>query len=170
MVTDALLQQKTKSIGEKNRGLRMSSPFAFAKRIGIVFTIEDVSKHNAVKHFIQELKNENKEVETLAFLPKGNDNHEFLFKFFTSKDFDLLGRLKNPYALEFIELPFDFLFCLDFVPNVFVNHILAQSKAKCRVGNYTDANKKQLELLIKPRAKKYELLNTDLLHYVKTFT
>ena len=170
MVPGAIIQHKTKIIGKKNMPLRKNISFAMATTIGVLFTIEDIGKHTAVKNFVNDLKHENKEIDILAFLPKGKDNHEFLFKFFTGKDFDILGRVKNPHVEEFINKPFDFLFCLDFAANLFIKNVLARSKAKCRVGNYSDTNQSQLELLVKPRAKKFEMLNTDLLHYAKTFT
>jgi len=169
MFSRMFIQYKTKRAGIKNMLFRKNISFGMAKKIGVLFTIEDVGKHNAAKKFINELKSENKEIEILAFLPKGRDNHEFLYNFFTKKDYSYFGKLNNDHALEFINTPFDLLFCLDFSANIFIQNILALSKAKCRVGNYSVTHQSQLELLVKPRAQKFELLNSDLLHYAKTF-
>lgn len=149
------LRNNTKSQLKKNKTLHSSTPFKKALSIGILFTVEDRSKHESLKEFIKKLEGEGKSVKVLAFLPEKKENYEFLFNYFTIKDISFWGNLISNDALDFANMPFDFLYCFDEEPSPIVLNLLARSKAKCRVGHYAEGQEQYYEFMIenKPGVK-----------------
>lgn len=142
------LKYKTTLILRKSNIPHVSIPFSKAKTAGIIFTVEDRQKHFAVKEFIRKLEADGKHVQVLEYLPEHTENHEFKFDFFTSKEVSFWGSITSPNAIQFAEAPFDFLFYLDQKPNPLLLHLLARSKAKCRVGQYWEEGSAYLDLMI----------------------
>ncbi len=139
---------RTQAALKKNKTARASNPYKQISRIGIIFTVEDKSKHNAVKELIQQLERDGKKVQILEFLPEKKINHEFKFDFFTAKDISFWGELTASNALQFAETPFDYLFYIDKESNPLVLHLLARSKAHCRVGKFHEAESPYFEMMI----------------------
>jgi len=139
---------RTETALKKNKTTRTSIPYKKAVSIGMIFTVEDKEKHEAIKEFISQLERDGKEVQVLEFLPEKKINHEFKFDFFTTKDISFWGDLNGTTALKFIEAPFDFLFCIDKESNPLILHVLARSKAHCRVGQFNDSENQYFELMI----------------------
>ncbi len=144
----AFLRYNTKNQLKKNKTLRSNTTFKKSAKVGVLFTVEDRSKHDLVKEFIKKLESDGKTVTVLAFLPEKKENFEFLFNYFTGKDISFWGNLNSSDALSFSTTPFDFLYCLDEVPNPMVLNVLARSNAKCRVGNHQEVNEPFFELMI----------------------
>lgn len=167
MVNRFYLRYRTKKTNGKNLPARHSINYRDAREIGILFTTDDIQKHNAIKTFIENLENDHKNVQTLTFLPKGKDNIEFKFDFFTKKEFGYWGTLENQKAKDFISKPFDFLFFLDDNLNPFNSYVLANSNSKCRVGRLGNGFDEYFELMIKPKSRKFSDLIDDLLVYIK---
>lgn len=84
----------------------------------------------------------------LEYLPKQKDNYEFMFDFFTVNDLSFWGKVESPDADKFIDTPFDYLFCIDNDTNPLVLHVLARSKARCRIGKYAEKCNPYFELMI----------------------
>jgi hypothetical protein len=139
---------RTESALKKNKTVRSSMPYKQASSIGIIFTVEDKQKHEAIKEFISQLERDEKKVQVLEFLPEKKINHEFKFDFFTIKDISFWGDLNAANALKFIDTPFDYLFCIDKESNPQILHVLARSKAHCRVGRFTDSENQYFEFMI----------------------
>jgi hypothetical protein len=146
-----LLRYNTNSQLKKNKTLRSSTAFKKAQLVGIIFTVEDKSKHDTVKEFIKKLETEGKTVKVLAFLPEKKENFEFLFDYFTKKDISFWGNLISHDALNFANQAFDFVYCLDEEPNPMVLNLLARSKAKCRVGKFKEGNETFFELMLESK-------------------
>lgn len=142
--------------------------FEKAKRIGILFTVEDKEKHETIKELIKDLEKNNKKVTTLTFLPKGKENYDFLFDYFTAKEFDFSGKIKSAAAIDFITEPFDFLFYLDLQPNLYTKYILSASKAKCRAGIYHEELERSLEFMFKEKDQQSDLKDiiNNLYYYI----
>ncbi len=148
-----------------------------AKSIGIIFNIEDINKHKAIKRFISMLEDDGKSVQVLSFLGKGRDNHEFLFEFITDEDITMWGSISNEVALKFIENKFDFLFHLDSKRLDIAENILSKCNARCRVGMPASESdhrinvEKFYEIIILPKKDvtiDYQL--DEILHYIKKVT
>jgi hypothetical protein len=128
------LKMRTDRLLKKNRADRSTVSYKKAAKIGIIFSVEDKPKHETVKELIRKFEHDGKQVEVLEFLPNNKDNYEFKFNFFSEKDLSLWGDITSADAINFSEIPFDFLYYLDTTPNPLVLNILARSQAKCRVG------------------------------------
>ena len=142
------LNISTKSQLKRNKTSRGSTAYESAKSVGIVFTIEDKQKHELVKELIKKLEQDGKKSTVLCFLPRDKQNYEFLFDFFTDKDFNFWGALTSVKALQFTGTTFDYLFYLDTDPNPLILNLLARSKAKCRLGSYWNEGRNFLEFMI----------------------
>jgi hypothetical protein len=147
----SLLKYNTSSYLKKNKTLRVSLPYKQALSIGIIFSVEDRTKHDEVKDFIKRLEQDGKQVQVICFLPKNKDNYEFMFDFFTDKDLSFWGRLNSANASRFADVHFDLLYYLDTTPNPFILNLLARSKAKCRVGKYWEKNQAFFEMMIESK-------------------
>jgi hypothetical protein len=144
----SFVHTRTKNQLKKNKALRQSIPYTQAGAVGIVYTIDDRAKHDAIKSFIHRLEKDGKKVNVIAFLPPKKENHEFLFDFFSAKDVSVFGALNSPLALKFADTPFDYLYYLDKEANPYILYILARSKARCRVGGFSENAKPFLEMMI----------------------
>lgn len=142
------LKLKTKSQLKRNKALRDNVPYNKAVTVGVIFSVEDKQKHDIIKDFIKRLEHDGKKVKVISFLPKNKENYEFLFDFFTEKDLTFWGNITSGNAITFSETAFDYLYYLDKEPNDIIMNLLAKSKAKCRVGKYTDTHQLYFELMI----------------------
>ena len=143
-----LLKFRTKSYLKKNKSSRSSIPYDQSAKVGIIFTIEDLKKHELIKAFIKKLEGDGKKVEVITFLPRDKQNYEFLFDFFTDKEISFWGHNTSDKAVRFSDIAFDYLFYLDTEPNPLILNLLARSKAKCRVGKYWEDTKSYFEFMI----------------------
>ncbi|MDH5599426.1 MAG: hypothetical protein OEY34_09885, partial [Cyclobacteriaceae bacterium] len=94
MISKSIIRYKTKSGSKKNSELRDSPSYRNSQLIGILFCVEDIEKHQSVKHLIKTFEHDNKKVQVLTYLPKDKDNYEFLFDFYSKKDFTFLGNFE----------------------------------------------------------------------------
>ncbi len=156
----SFLRRKTNSFLKRNKAIRASLPYKQAVSVGIIFTVEDKLKHDEVKEFVRHLEHDGKMVKVISFLPKNKDNYEFMFDFFTENDLSFWGNINSAGALQFAETPFDFLYYLDTTPNPLIMNLLAQSKAKCRVGKFWDNSQAFFELMIESKNGHKGLIET----------
>jgi hypothetical protein len=139
---------RTNSQLKKNKAVRANIPYKQAASIGILFSVEDRMKHDAIKELIHKFEHDGKKVQVMSFLPSKKENYEFMFDFFTVKDVSFFGQISSSHAVTFSETPFDYLFCLDETPNPMILNLLARSKAKCRVGKYHEISTPYFEFMI----------------------
>lgn len=167
MLNKKILSYKTRSLVTNNKVARRSISYGEARSIGIIFTIEDMKKHETIKRFIKQLEKDGKKIQVLAFLPKGRQNFEFLFDFFTVKDISFWGNFTANQVMEFAQKPFDFLFYLDTETNPLIKNILAMSKAKCRIGKFDQENNAVCELMIQASNGSTQELANEMYRYTK---
>ncbi len=166
-----MIQIKTRSYVKQKKKDRVTIGYDQAMHVGVIFTIEDEKKHEEVKKFVNDLLKEDKKVEVIAFLGKGKENHEFKFDFFTEKDFTFSGDIGGRQLITFTSKPFDYLICLDLKPNLYLENILARSKAKCRIGHYSGPGTSDFfELMISLNGQEPGLRNLyqQIFHYTKS--
>jgi hypothetical protein len=144
----SFLKYRTGSQLKKNKSIRANIPFREATTIGIVFTIEDRVKHELIKDFIHKLEHDGKKVQVMTFLPNKQENHDFMFDFFTMKDISFFGEITSYNTIKFADTPFDYLFCIDTESNKMIQYILARSKSKCRVGKFENGNEAYFEMML----------------------
>ncbi|MTI20565.1 hypothetical protein E1176_05995 [Fulvivirga sp. RKSG066] len=167
MLNKKLLSYKTKSIIKKSQVPRGSMAYNNAETIGLIFSIDDLHKHESIKRFIDRLSADNKKVEVLSYLPKKKENHEFLFDFFTVKDINFWGTFTSEKVEKFAKKPFDYLFYLDVESNPLIRNILAMSKAKCRVGRFSEENEPFCEMMIQTTDNSIDSLINEMYKYTK---
>ncbi len=142
------LKIRTQSLLKRNKTSRTSIPYKEAASIGIVFSIEDKTKHDSIKEFIKRLEADGKNVKSIAFLPKKKENYEFMFDFFTEDDLSFFGKNNSLQAAKFVDTPFDILYYVDSIPNAYLLNLIAQSKAKFRIGKFWADGHPYFELMI----------------------
>lgn len=160
MFKNKFLHYRTHSALKKNDSLRMSLPYQQAQSVGILFSVEDKPKHDAIKEFIKKLQLDGKKVMVLEYLPKQKDNYEFMFDFFTVKDLTFWGKIESPDADKFMDTPFDYLYCVDNDTNPLILHVLARSKARCRIGKYAEKCNPYFELMIEQNGSVKNLIES----------
>src|SRR5262245_42639330 len=90
----------------KTKSERVSVPYNEAKNIGVLFTVEDKSKHETVKEFIRKFEAEGKKVKVIEYLPSDKQNYEFKFDFFTENELSFWGKITSADAMKFVDIPF----------------------------------------------------------------
>ena len=150
---------RTESALKKNKTVRASMPYQQAMNIGLIFTVEDKEKHQDIKDFITRLQQDGKSVKVLEFLPEKRENYEFKFDFFTIEELSFWGNINSEAANTFANEAFDYLFYIDRTSNPLILHLLARSKAHCRVGKFNDAERQYFELMIEQNGSNRDLIN-----------
>lgn len=118
---------------------RASVAFTEAKTIALLFDATELDKREKVLKFAAALEKQGKQVKLLGFfnIKEATDNHAF--PNFNLKDLDLaLLPSKSEQAQEFMQRDFDILINLSLDETEPLEYIAAMSKAKFRVGPYTE--------------------------------
>jgi len=167
-VAEKLLRLRTNKLLKANRSKRETVSYEEVKEIGILFTIVDRDKHNAIKKLAKQFKEDGKKVEVLGFLGKGKENYDFLYNYISSADISALGKMTSGSAITFAQRNFDYLFYVDLHPNIYLENILAMSKAKCRVGIYEKNKNDFFDFMLNiSREKKISALIDQMYFYTK---
>jgi len=153
------LKIRTNSLLKRNKTLRANLSYKKAQSIGIIFSVEDKIKHDAVKELIKKFEHDGKSVQVIEFLPNKKENYEFLFDFFSDKDLSFWGNITSDSALKFSDTPFDFLYYIDGAPNPMILNLLARSKSKCRVGKFWEEGSPFFELMIESNGNMRALMD-----------
>jgi hypothetical protein len=160
------LDLRTKKALRNNHAIRATIPYSASKEIGILFTVEDTAKHQMVKNFIAKLQHDGKQVQVLEYLPRKKENPEFMFDFFTVEDLSFWGKINSETAEKFIKKQFDYLFIVDTQTNPLIYHLLAHSKAHCRVGKYNERSTPFMDLMIETNGSVQGLID-NMYEYTK---
>jgi hypothetical protein len=128
---------------------------ADARCIGIMYVLNDVADYDIVAGFVSRLQHERKEVKALGFVKNKILISRFLpklsYDFFSRKDVTWYYKPIHSKVRDFIEKEFDILIDLnlqDFFP---LKYISGLSKAKCRVGRYSESNMDFYDLMLEPK-------------------
>ncbi len=153
------LKLRTSMAVKKNRNSHGSVAWKKAQSVGIIFSVVDRQKHDDIKEFIRQLEHDGKKVKVLEFLPQKKENFEFLFDFFTMEELSFWGKITSTRALQFMTMPFDYLFYIDQEPNPLVLSLMAESKATCRIGKFTETDSVFYELMIEHKGTLKSLID-----------
>jgi hypothetical protein len=162
----SFLQMRTRKALRKNNSIRASIPYKQAQSMGIIFSVEDKQKHEDIKEFIRHLEQDGKKVSVLEFLPKKKENYEFLFDFFTIESLTFWGNIDSPPAKKFSQTSFDYLFYIDKESNPLILNLLAESKARCRVGCFHELESSYYEFMIEHKGTT-KMLTNSMYNYTK---
>jgi hypothetical protein len=146
---------RTSSWLRRNKAARSTTAYNTAVSIGVIFCIEDETLLPQFDSFIHKLQQDNKKVTVLAYFPQKITFYTYKYDCFTPQNISFWGNFNTDEVNSFVKKPFDYLFHLDDKPSTVVNGILAQSKAKCRIGKYAESNDPYYELMINTEKKDY---------------
>jgi hypothetical protein len=140
-----------KSLRETERDRRIIN-LNQARRIGILYSLDDIPDYDTVAVFVAELQHEHKEVKALGFVKNKNLVSRFLpklsYDFFSKKDVNWFNVPVHPKVKDFIQQPFDVLIDLSLKESLPLKYIAGHSMAHCRVGRFTDVNTCCYDLMI----------------------
>lgn len=147
MVFTPWLKRKTKLAQKANKDLRKSIAYSKAETIGIVYYNNDQSKIDAAENLSTLIKMDGKIVKIIAFERKSTVKH-LPYDTFSKENFSFWSNILGKPLIDFVDTPYDFLICLDRNPNIYLQNILAISKAKCRIGRYAEESRQLFEMII----------------------
>lgn len=169
MLANKLLQYRLTKLLKKNR-VHDSIGYKDAKYIGVLYSAEDLKKHDAIKKLVASLTKDGKKIEVMSFLPEDVQNFEFKFNFFTKEEISWQGKFTSRDVNSFISQQFDYLFYVDFISQPMMRYILALSQAKCRIGHYEEENRPVCELMVAPELTTYKSLIDEMYKYTQILT
>lgn len=156
---------------KKNNTLRENISFDQSKTAGIVYSWEGDRKEEIINNFKKELELSGKKVKIICYKSDEINRSSRKNYFFNEEDFSNYGNIKSSLPSRFIQIKLDFLFHLDTTQNIFIEYLLAYSKARCRVSRVDYTKKDLYEFMIKTKnGEGLEQLCNQILHYTKSIT
>lgn len=150
MFKQIFLKYRTNKFSKKNKAQRSTVTFEEAKTVGLLLEKVDPKDVETLNNFIYQLEEKGKKVTVFTY-----DNRKELpqlevqYAVITRKDIAWNGKYKEQEVQKFIDTPFDYLISLDDTNSLPLRNIMAESKAKCRIGWYNEGKTGHLELMIK---------------------
>lgn len=126
-----------------------------AKKIGILYTLDDVPDYERVSDFVTRLQGDHKEVKALGFVKNKNLVQRFLpklsYDFFSRRDLTWFYKPIHNQVRDFIEKEFDLLIDLSIGDNFPLTYISGLSNALLKVGCFSSENICYYDLMIDPK-------------------
>ena len=170
-----MLAIKDKFLGYRARktqdlSTRQTTDYQRAQRIGVLFQVAEDDSQEDIDRFIKALKQDGKQVEAMTFFHKEQDVQEgYAYPYFTEKDISVLGAFKSEALEVFMNQSFDYLFCISRETSEAFTFIMAKSKAKCRVGKYTEGKENIFELMMHiPPNEGLSKLTSEMLNFAQS--
>jgi len=142
-----------------------------ARRVGILYTLEDVPDYDRVSEFVTQLQQEHKEVKALGFVKSKSLVRRFLpklsYDFFSRRDVTWFYRPIHDTVKDFMSKEFDLLIDLSLSDSFPLKYISGLSSAICRVGRFSEDNTPYYDLMIdiKPASSVDDYLS-QIRHYL----
>ena len=140
-----------------------------AKTIGIIFDSSDPEEFELVKKYVLYLREWKKKVKGIGFFSQKrvpNLSYSKLdYDFFNLKDLNWWGRPSEKYINIFLADDWDVLIDLNIHDRFPLRYIAAKSKARFKIGKYSEKNKLVHDMLIETDPKhglKYYLRQVDI--------
>lgn len=137
---------------QQNGQTRRLTNLRDARRIGIIYPLNNVPDYDRVSEFVSELQRDHKEVKALGFVKNKSLVSRFLpklsFDFFSKRDINWFYKPVHTQVKDFIEKEFDILIDLSMSDNFPLKYIAGLSNALCRVGKFSEENKDYYDLMI----------------------
>ena len=123
-----------------------------AKTIGITYGAVDQLNYDAVNNLLKDLKNLNKTVKVMGYIPEKKYFQDYYLKlefdFFTWKDTNWYLKPTKPNVIDFIDTNFDILIDLSMQDHFPLQYIANVSKAKFKVGRSTNEKLSPYDMII----------------------
>ncbi|HOY33028.1 MAG TPA: hypothetical protein PKW80_14205 [Bacteroidales bacterium] len=123
-----------------------------AKSIGILYKVGEEKDYLIVTDFFSRLQNEKKEVRTLGWINLKDPPHycypRLMYDYITKRNINWFGKPSGEKINDFINKDFDILLNIDTSDNPSLTYAAALSKARLKVGKYSEKNKDYYDLMI----------------------
>jgi len=123
-----------------------------AKKIGILYSLDDVPDYDKISQFVSELQHDHKDVRALGFVKNKSLVNRFLpklsFDFFSVKDISWFYKPLHSKLKDFIEKEFDLLIDLSVTENFPLKYIAGLSHSFCKIGRFSEENLNYYDLMI----------------------
>ncbi len=167
MLGKILLPFKTKMALKSNNAIRISEGYLKAEKIAVIYTFVNEENRALINKLLDRIELDGKQIQQLVYITNPKKEETFNFPNFTSREMDFFGNFKNEVLEEIVNTPFDYLLNLDIQPNQVIENVLANSKAKCRVGKCNENKHEFYELMIDAKEDSYEEFLVQIYHYMK---
>lgn len=119
-------------------------------KIGILFHLTEEVDPEPLAQFIRKLEQDHKKLKLLTYLETTHSHpYRFYLDFFHRQDIPWTGKLEEiPKIRQFLDTPFDYLFCIESEPQPVFNIILQKSVANCRVGLFDEKRTNLFEMMV----------------------
>ena len=139
-----------------------------AKKVGILYNLDDISDYDVIADFVTQLQHDRKEVKALGFVENKELVNRFLpklsYDFFSVHDITWYYKPVKPKVMDFIHSDFDLLIDLDMKDNLPLKYISGLSMAMCRVGRYSESSTSCYDVMLKVES------NTFVKEFIKQVT
>ena len=151
---------------------RSSTRYSDAEKVLIFFTSEGNQKIVLVRSLINKFEKEGKKVKCFYLLLQDEDKPDVHLdegmERLTKEEFSVFGEVQKPVIRELLNEPFDYMIHADTECSIYTDLVLAQSKARCRIGKYFEGHENQYDMMVKiDENKKVNYLLQQVFHYVK---
>jgi len=138
-------------------------------QIGILFDLTEDVNPEPLTAFIKKLEFDHKKLKILTYFEHVHSHpYKFYIDYFLKTDINWRGEINSPKMTQFLDTPFDFLFCIESETQPVFDIILSQTKANCRVGIFDEKRTNLFELMVEnPNPKDVEYTLKQMLKYTK---
>lgn len=123
-----------------------------ARRIGILYSLDDVPDYDRVSELVTQLQHQQKEVKALGFVKNKALVQRFLpklsFDFFSQRDLNWFYKPIHSQVKDFIEKEFDLLIDINLEEAFPLQYIAGLSNALCRVGKFSEKSTDYYDVMI----------------------
>ena len=123
-----------------------------ARKIGILYSLDDVFVYDTVSEFVSQLQHDHKDVKALGFVKNKELINRFLpklsYDFFSTKDINYFFKPVHSKVNDFISKEFDILIDLSLIDNLPLKYVSGLSMAHCRIGRYSEENTMCYDLML----------------------
>lgn len=140
-----------KKLQKSDRSIKIVHP-SDAKSIGIIYNVGEEKDYLIITAFAGRLQNDKKEVRTLGWINLKDPPHycypRLMFDYITRRNINWFHKPSGEKISDFINKEFDILLNIDTTDNPSLTYATALSKAKFKVGIYSEKNKDYFDLMI----------------------
>jgi len=122
-----------------------------AKKIGILFSAENLNNNNVVIEFAQHLKSLQKEVQLLGYISKRDFGFQYPFPLISDKETTWYGKPASEASVIFMRSPFDLMINFSVEECLPLEYITAVSPATFRVGYNKELENANYDLILIPK-------------------
>ncbi|PKP12152.1 MAG: hypothetical protein CVU09_01275 [Bacteroidetes bacterium HGW-Bacteroidetes-4] len=150
------------------------TPLNKVQSVGVTFVVTNPKELETVKKVIKQIAKRGLNTFALGYIPEKKPNDFYLsektINFFYDKELDWLLRPDSDATLEFQQRHFDILIDLGSVEYPPMHYLLYKSKAKFKVGWFTNQEKSPFDLMINMAPEEgCESFISQVLHYLDKF-